>query len=632
MDLEKRKPKQSDYYKIAEILRENKNTIIKIALSLSLFIIVKLITFPVSAEISIYMVAYLIAGGDVLLKALTDIIKGQVFDENFLISLATIGAIGIQKFPEAVAVMLFYKTGELFEHIAVNNSKKSISSLIEIRPDSANIMIDGIMQIVSPELISPGDIIVVLPGERIPLDGIVIKGSSFMDTSTITGESIPREVNTDDTILSGFINKGGVIELRVTKTFGESAVSRILDLVQNASDKKTITEKFITNFSRYYTPAVVLSALLLAFLTPIITHTSFMQWIYRALIFLVVSCPCALVISIPLGFFAGIGGASKNGILIKGSNYLETLNQIDTVVFDKTGTLTKGNFIVRDINPYGEFTEDDILSYAANAEIYSSHPIALSILDAYKGNINIEDITNFEEVAGNGIKCVVKHKEVYVGNSAFFDNNNIFIPKNDHNNTIVYIAINKIYAGYILISDVVKHDAAETISSLKCMGIKKIIMLTGDNKKIGDEVGKMIGVDTVYSELLPDQKVHILEQLESEKVSSGKLAFVGDGINDAPVLALADVGIAMGGIGSDAAIESADIILMTDEPSKLITAIKIARKTHKVIWQNIIFALGIKALILILSAFGLSEMWEAVFADVGVAILAILNSMRAMRV
>jgi Cd2+/Zn2+-exporting ATPase len=632
MDLEKNFDTKAVKYITNGLSCANKNTVIKVILSFSLFIIVNLIKFPIAVEICIYIIAYLIAGGNVLLKALKNIIKGQVFDENFLMALATIGALAIQKFPEAVAVMLFYKTGELFESIAVTNSKKSISSLMEIRPDYANKIIDGKLQTVSPELVFPGDVIVIMPGERVPLDGVVITGSSYMDTSAITGESVPREVTGNDTVLSGFINKGGVIELEVTKTFGESTVSRILDLVQNASNKKAPTEKFITKFSRYYTPAVVITALMLAFLTPIFTHTSFIQWIYRALIFLVVSCPCALVISIPLGFFAGIGGASKKGVLIKGSNYLEALNEIDTVVFDKTGTLTKGTFTVRDIKPSDEFTEAEILEYAANAEIYSSHPIALSILNAYKGSIKREYITNYEEVMGNGIKCFVRAKEVYIGNSTFFSNNGISVPENDNHTTIVYVAINKKYAGYISISDVVKHDAVSTISVLKSMGIKRVIMLTGDNQKTAEAVGDMLGVDIVYSNLLPDQKVQILEQLEADNVTSGKLAFVGDGINDAPILARADIGIAMGGLGSDAAIESADIILMTDEPSKLITALKLARKTHKVIWQNIVFALGIKAVILILSAFGLSEMWEAVFADVGVAILAILNSMRAMRI
>ncbi|KYH35000.1 cadmium, zinc and cobalt-transporting ATPase [Clostridium tepidiprofundi DSM 19306] len=606
---------------------------IRLIIGAILFGIALVFKFSPSIEFVMFFTSYLLVGGEVLLKAVKNIFRGQLFDENFLMSIATIGAFAIKEFPEGVAVMLFYQIGELFEDIAVNRSRRSIKSLIDIRPDYANLKVGDDIKRVSPYEVKIDDYIIVKPGEKIPLDGKIIDGKSMVDTSALTGESVPREVKSGSDILSGFINKSGVLTIRVTKEFGESTVSKILDLVQNASTKKAPTENFITKFARYYTPIIVFSALALAILpTLFINGATFSDWAYRALIFLVVSCPCALVISIPLGFFAGIGGASRNGILIKGSNYLEILNYVDTVVFDKTGTLTKGVFKVTEVNTYGDMNEDELLKYVAFAESYSNHPIATSILKAYGEEINQKEVENYEEISGHGVKAVIQGKEVLVGNAKLMQKENVKFEKVEKIGTVIYLAIDKKYSGFIVISDEMKKDSESAIKELRNIGVKKIIMLTGDRSSVGVKIAEKLGLDDVYSELLPHQKVEKLEELYKQKSLKGKLVFVGDGINDAPVLARADIGIAMGGVGSDAAIEAADIVLMTDEPSKLPIAIKIAKRTRRIIWQNIIFALGVKGVVLLLGACGIATMWEAVFADVGVALIAVLNSIRAMKV
>lgn len=584
-------------------------------------------------KLSMFLIAYIIVGGEVLLKAFKNILKGQVFDENFLMSIATIGAFAIGEYPEGAAVMLFYQVGELFQSIAVNRSRKSIASLMDIRPDYANLKKGDDVIKVSPQRVAIGDVIVIKPGEKVPLDGVVIEGRSSMDTSALTGESLPREVEEGSDVLSGFINKEGLLVIKVKKSYENSTVSKILELVQNASSRKAPTENFITKFARYYTPAVVFSALAIAIIPPIIMPgESFSKWLYRALIFLVISCPCALVISIPLSFFGGIGGASRRGILIKGSSFLEGLNEIETVVFDKTGTLTKGNFNVTDINPSNGFKAEDILMYAAYAEYYSNHPIGISIRNAYKGSINPEVIKNQSEALGLGVKVEVKDKHVLVGNSRFMENNDIEFSEVPSYGTAVNVAVDNKYAGYIVISDEIKEDSKRAIHDLKSLGVKNIVMLTGDNRLTADYVGNSLEIDEVVSELLPHKKVEMLEKIENEKSPSKKVVFVGDGVNDAPVLARADIGVAMGGLGSDAAIEAADVVLMTDEPSKLVEALKIAARTRKIVWQNIIFSLGVKGIVLLLGAFGIATMWEAVFADVGVALIAVINSMRVMKV
>lgn len=611
----------------------SKKEIIKFGIGAVIFAIATAMKLPNIVELILYIISYVIVGGEVVLRALKNIRRGQVFDENFLMSVATIGAFTIGQYPEGVAVMLFYQVGEIFQGIAVNRSRKSITALMDIRPDFANLKVGDELRKVSPEDVSIGDIIVVKPGEKVPLDGKVIEGSSMVDTSALTGESVPREVEPGDNVLGGVINKNGLLTIEVEKEFGDSTVAKILDLVQNASSKKAPTEKFITKFSRYYTPIVVFSAIALAIIPPLVIEgATFSEWIYRALSFLVVSCPCALVVSIPLGFFGGIGGASKNGILVKGGNYLEALNNAEIVVFDKTGTLTKGVFKVTKINPQTEITKEDLMTYAAHAESYSNHPIATSILNAYGKAIEQEAIENYEEVSGHGVKVVVKGREVLAGNYKLMVKEDIQYSNVETIGTVVHIAVDKKYVGYIVISDEVKEDSAKAIKALKAIGIKKTVMLTGDNKVVGTKVAKELGLDEVYAELLPDQKVEKVELLDKEKSTKGKLIFVGDGINDAPVLARADIGIAMGGVGSDAAIEAADVVIMTDEPSKIAEAIKIAKKTRTIVMQNIIFALGIKAILLILVAIGLGTMWEAVFGDVGVTLLAVLNSMRAMKV
>jgi Cd2+/Zn2+-exporting ATPase len=609
-----------------------KNSAMRIGISGILFILALALKLPPWLEIALFIVSYVVVGWEVLLNAVKNIKRGQVFDENFLMSIATIGAFLIGEYPESVAVMLFYQVGELFQDIAVDRSRRSIKELMNIRPDFVNLKVGNDLVVVSPEEVNVGDIIVVKPGEKIPLDGVVIEGYSTADTSALTGESIPRDLGPGSTALSGFINNNGVLTIEVTKRFGESTVAKILDLVQNASSRKAPTEKFITKFARYYTPMVVFSALAIAIIPPLVLKgATFSQWIYRALIFLVISCPCALVISIPLGFFGGIGGASRKGILVKGSNFLEALNHVETVVFDKTGTLTKGVFQVTGVVPEEGFAKDEILEYAAYAESFSNHPIATSILAEYKGEIDKEKIEGYQEIPGHGIKVKVNGREVLAGNAKLMEKENISYRIGDSIGTIVHVAIDKKYAGYIVISDEIKGDSKDAIRELKDLGIKKTVMLTGDTKRVAERVGKELGLDEVYSELLPTDKVEKLEEIDRAKSPKGKLVFVGDGINDAPVLARADIGIAMGGLGSDAAIEAADVVIMTDEPSKIATAIRIARKTQKIVWQNIVFAIGVKLLFLLMGAFGIATMWEAVFADVGVAVIAILNSLRAMK-
>lgn len=599
---------------------------------LGIFILALILDGSFWTEFILFLTSYLLIGGKVVFKALRNIFRGQVFDENFLMFIATVGAFAIQEFPEAVGVMLFYQVGEFFQDMAVNRSRRSIGSLMDIRPDYANLKINGKEKKVSPEEIGEGQIIIIKPGEKVPLDGIVIEGRSALDTSALTGEFVPREVEVGNTILAGFINKSGLLKVKVTKEYAQSTVARILDLVENASSKKAPTENFITKFARYYTPIVVLGATLLAILPPIlIPGATFAQWIYRALVFLVVSCPCALVISIPLSFFGGIGGASRSGILIKGSNYLEALNSVRTLVFDKTGTLTEGVFEVTHICPAGKMNEDELLENAAMAESYSSHPIAVSIIKSYGGELNKNEISDYEEIPGHGVKAIVKGKKVMAGSYRLLAEEGIFFEQVQEPGSVVYVAIDCKYAGYILITDKIRPDTQKALQGLRGAGIKKIVMLTGDNKEVGERIGRELGFDEVYTELLPDQKVAILEELEKQKDSQTKLAFVGDGINDAPVLARADIGIAMGGLGSDAAIEAADIVLMTDEPLKILDAIRIAQRTRSIVWQNILFALGIKGTVLLMGAMGIATMWEAVFADVGVALIAILNAMRVLK-
>jgi len=582
--------------------------------------------------LAIYVIGYLILGSDVILRAGRNILRGKVFDESFLIAIATIGAFVIGEFAEAVAVMLFYQVGEYFQDMAVGKSKKNIAKLMDIRPDYANLQReDGSTTTVSPETVKIGDIIIVKPGEKIPLDGIVTDGSAMLETSALTGESVPRSASISDTVLSGSVNQNGVLTIQVTAAYGQSTVSKIIDLVENAAAKKAPTEKFITKFAGYYTPVVVGLAMLIAIIPPLLFGGDWYEWIHRALVFLVISCPCALVISIPLSFFGGISGASRKGILIKGGNYLEALNYLDTVVFDKTGTLTKGVFNVTEMHPVKGIENDELLEIATLAEAYSNHPIALSILREYNKDIDKTKLTEYTEIAGHGVSVKVDGKIILAGNNKLMSSNGIAFTETDNVGTKVYVAANGNYMGYIIISDEVKPDSRDAISSLKEIGVRKTVMLTGDNKKIADALASELGIDEVYSELLPQEKVEKLEQLRKEKNANSKLAFVGDGINDAPALALADIGVAMGAFGSDAAIEAADVVLMTDEPSKLPQAVKVAKFTKRIVWQNIIFALGVKSLFLVLGAFGVASMWEAVFADVGVALLAVFNAMRVMR-
>lgn len=608
-----------------------KKEIIKIVIALILFLVALIV--PLESQLinnGLFVISYLIVGLEIVLKAIRNIFKGKVFDENFLMAIATIGAFVIGEYPEAVAVMLFYQIGEAFQDYAVDKSRKSIISLMDIRPDFANIQRNGKIDKINPEEVNVGDIIVVKPGEKVPLDGIIVKGTSMIDTSALTGESVPKEIKEQDEILSGCINENGVLEVKVTKKFGESTASKILDLVENASSKKSKSENFISKFAKYYTPIVVVTAILLAIIPPMIFNgAEWIEWIHRALTFLVVSCPCALVISIPLGFFGGIGGASKIGVLVKGSNYLEALSNTEIMVLDKTGTLTEGVFEVQQINPI-DISKEDLIKYATYAESFSNHPIAISLKKAYGKEIVNKKVSETQELPGLGVRAVIEGESIFVGNEKLMKENCIDYIKSEEIGTILYIAVNNKFAGTIVISDKIKTDAKETIDKLKKDNIKKIVMLTGDKRKVGENVAKKLGIDEVYTELLPSDKVEKVEELMKNKSENGNLAFIGDGINDAPVLAISDIGIAMGGLGSDAAIEAADVVLMTDEPSRVVDAIKISKKTMTIVKQNIIFAISIKLIVLILSAIGISNMWQAVFADVGVSILAILNALRAL--
>ena len=589
-----------------------------------------ILSMPDWAKLVLYLIGYLIVGLEILEKALKNIKNGQVFDENFLMSIATIGAFLLGEYLEGIAVMLFYQIGELFQSYAVNQSRKSISDLMDIRPDHAVVLRDSQEEVVDPEEVVVGEVIVVRPGEKVPLDGTIIEGNSSLDTAALTGESVPTTVTSGETILSGCINLTGVLKIRVEKEFEQSTVARILDLVENASSQKAKVENFITRFARYYTPIVVMAAAVLAVIPPLfLPDYPFAVWIYRALTFLVISCPCALVISIPLSFFGGIGAASRSGILVKGSNYLELLSNAEFAVFDKTGTLTEGVFRVSEIVAEG-MEQEDLLGIAAYAEAYSSHPIAQSILEAYGKPIDKTQIHEINEIAGRGIWANVGEIEVYAGNAKLMQDIGIEYPKEVPAGTIVYIVVDYVYAGYLLIADVVKPDAKKAIEDLKKIGIKKTVMLTGDSDLIGRRIAEKLGMDEVYTQLLPEDKVTRIERLIERKSNKGTLVFVGDGINDTPVLARADVGIAMGGLGCDATIEAADVVIMTDEPSKLAAMIKIARKIVKICRENIVLALGIKAVVLLLGALGIADMWAAVFADVGVAVLAILNAMRTL--
>lgn len=580
----------------------------------------------------LFLAAYFVIGGDVIKKACMNIAKGQVFDENFLMLIATVGAFFVGEYHEAAAVMLFYQVGEWFQAYAVNNSRKSIKDLMNIRPDYANVLREGEEAVVSPDEVAVDELIVVKPGERVPLDGIVVKGATTLDTMALTGESMPREAAVGDMVISGCINLTGALEVKVTKVFAESTVSKILDLVENATSKKAQTENFISRFAKYYTPGVVIAAALVAFLPPLILQESFSVWLYRALSFLVISCPCALVISIPLSFFGGLGGASKAGILIKGSTYLEQLANAEVVVMDKTGTLTKGNFAVQKVVATGDMTENELVELAALAECHSKHPISLSIKDYYGKDADASRIGEVEEVAGFGVKAIIDGITYYVGNDKLMRQQDIDVPEVTPVGTVVYVAKEDDYLGYLLIADEIKEDALDCIRGLKKNGVKKIVMLTGDRNEAASHVAEVLGIDEYHAELLPGDKVEEVEKLFAAKSEKGQLLFVGDGINDAPVLARADIGIAMGGLGSDAAIEAADIVIMTDEPSKIVKAKAISVKTLSIVRQNIVLALGIKLLVLVLAALGLASMWAAVFADVGVAFIAILNAMRAMKV
>lgn len=596
-----------------------------------LYLIAVIGDFKGALALILFVASYLLIGGKVVLTAIKNIARGQLFDENFLMTVATIGAFSISEYPEAVAVMLFYEIGETIQGYAVNKSRSSISSLMDIRADYANIIIDGKEKKVSPETVKVEDIILVKPGEKIPLDGIVVEGESFVDTSALTGESVPRKIAVNDEILSGGINTNGVLKVKVTKKFGESTVSRILEMVENAANKKANTEKFITKFAKVYTPIVVALAILIAVVPSIfIKDALFSTWLYRALVFLVVSCPCALVVSVPLGFFAGIGGASKKGVLVKGSNYLELLKNLETVVFDKTGTLTEGVFTVTEINT-NNIQKEKLIEVAAMAESFSNHPIAISIIKEYGKEIDKEVIEEYEEIAGHGIKAVINNEEILIGNAKLMNQFNISYNEVDSIGTVVYCAINGEFKGSIVISDKIKENAAEALINLKAAGVKKTVMLTGDNKKTAEKVGEKVNIDEVHSELLPLGKVKEVEKLLKASNKNGRLAFVGDGVNDAPVLARADIGIAMGGIGSDAAIEAADVVLMKDDINALVDAINVSKKTNKILWQNIIFALGVKVIVMVLGTFGIANMWTAVFADVGVTIIAIINSTRCFR-
>lgn len=579
----------------------------------------------------LFIIPYLLIGWDIIYRAVRNISHGQIFDENFLMCIATFGALGVKKYSEAVAVMLFYQVGELFQNYAVNRSRQSISDMMDICPEYANIEEDGQLRQVDPDEVNIGDVIVVKAGERIPLDGVVISGKSFVDTSALTGESMPREVREGSDIISGCVNGSGLLKVRVTKAFDDSTVTKILELVENAGSKKARVENFITKFAKYYTPVVVCAAVALAFLPPVVLGGGFGEWIQRACIFLVISCPCALVISVPLGFFGGIGAASRQGVLVKGSNYLEIMSEMKTIVFDKTGTLTRGEFVVSGIVP-GEGTEEELLELAALAEGYSDHPISGVLKAACKKELSMERVTGTEEIAGHGIKAVIDGRTVYAGNAKLMDKEGIWYEPNHEVGTVVYLARDGVFLGSIVIADTVKPEAKRAITQLKTSGVNKAVMLTGDRKEVGETVACELGIDQVYTDLLPGDKVDKVEELLNELGEKERLGFVGDGINDAPVLARADIGIAMGSMGSDAAIEAADIVLMDDDIMKISSVMRIARKTLLIVKQNIVFALTVKVLVLLLGALGMANMWEAVFADVGVSVIAILNSMRTLKV
>ncbi len=578
----------------------------------------------------LYIIAYLIIGADVVFKAIKNIFRGEIFDENFLMVVATIGALAVKEFPEAIAVMFLYQIGEEFQDIAVGKSRNAIKELMQIKPESANVLRNGETVEVKPEEVEIDEIIVIKPGEKVPLDGRVIKGTSMLDTKTITGESVPKKIVEQELIYSGSINLNSVLEVKVTKKFEDSTVAKILELVEEATSKKAKTEKFITKFAKYYTPIVCFLALGLATVPTLVFHQEFIEWLYRALTFLVISCPCALVISVPLGFFGGIGGASKKGILIKGSNYLEALSHARYAVFDKTGTITKGVFEIQKINPV-DISEEELIRVAAHGEKFSNHPVALSIKKRYKGKYDESKVEGLEEISGKGIKAKIFYKDTLIGNAKLLEENNIKFEKVDDPGTIIYVAINGIYNGYILIADKVKDDSKKAIEELKKAKIERTYILTGDERKIAEKIAKEVNVDICKSELLPDQKLENLEEILKERKGKEKVIFVGDGVNDSPCLARADIGIAMGGIGADAAIEAADVVIMTDELTKIAQAIKISKKTMKIVKQNIVFALVVKVLVLILGALGIANMWLAVFADVGVSMLAILNSMKTLK-
>lgn len=596
-------------------------------------------SYALYAELVLFLIPFLLAGYDVLIKAAKNLAHGHGLDENFLMTVATLGAFALVFFPdsephmaEGAAVMLFYQVGELFQSYAVGRSRRSISDMMDIVPEFANVMRDGKLEQVDPYEVSIGDDIVVKPGERIPLDGVVVDGVSQIDTSALTGESVPRSAGVGDEVISGCVNMSGSLTVRVTKEYEDSTVNRILELVENAADKKAKTENFITRFARYYTPVVVGLAVLIALVPPLLFGGIWADWVLRGLTFLVVSCPCALVISVPLSFFGGIGGASKAGILVKGSNYLEALSKVDTVVFDKTGTLTSGTFEVTDVVPAGAFTKGDILEFAAHAESLSNHPIALSIQRAYDGSVDMTRVSGGEEISGHGTKTEVDGKIVLAGNDRLMYMHGVDYETADFVGTQVHVAVDGQYVGSVLIGDTVKADSAEAIKLLHGMGVKKTVMLTGDRREVAEAVAADLGVDEVRSELLPQDKVNEVERLLDAEGARGGVAFVGDGMNDAPVLMRADVGIAMGAMGSDAAIEAADVVLMDDRPTQIASAIHVSKKTMRIVWQNIIFALGVKFAVLVLAAFGIANMWMAVFADVGVAVIAILNAMRALRI
>lgn len=613
--------------------RKMSKQLIKIIISLLLVVISLLLKFDTELYSNIlYVIAYIIVGYDIVLKAVRNIFKGKVFDENFLMTVATIGAFCIGEFPEAVAVMLFYQIGELFQSYAVDRSRKSVASLMDIRPDYANVYREDEIERVDPDEVNIGEIILVKPGEKIPLDGIVVDGESMLNTQALTGESVPRKVTVNDEVLSGCINNDGILKIKVSKEFEESTVSKILDLVENASSRKSKSENFISKFAKYYTPIVVIVSVALAVIPPlVIKEALFSDWLYRALSFLVVSCPCALVISIPLSFFGGIGAASKIGVLIKGSNYLEALASAEIVVCDKTGTLTEGVFKVQKIDAIG-YSDDELLRYAAYAEGFSNHPISISLKQAYNKEINEKLVTETQEISGKGVLAKVDGKMVLVGNEKIMKEYNIKFQKSEETGTIVYVAINDEFAGTILIADKIKEDSYKAVKLFKNNNVRKVVMLTGDRDNISESVANELNLDEYHAELLPQDKVSWVEKLMTQKSSGGKLIFVGDGINDAPVLALSDIGVAMGGLGSDAAIEAADVVIMTDEPSKIANSVQISKKTMRIVKQNIVFAIAVKIGVLILSAFGVSTMWEAVFADVGVSVLAIVNALRVLRI